>query len=302
MDKNKHLFFMRKLLQEFYRDPLLASELKFKGGTAAMFFHGLPRFSTDLDFNLTDKKNQKAVFERIRQIVSKNGKILDCANKLFGPLVVLDYGSGERNLKIEVSNRVFDNHYTLHGLGSLVVPVLETQDMLTHKLCAMLERNAPRDVFDVWFFLSKGWALNENIIRERTGIDTGKFLSQCLKCLDKANPADMMMEIGELLDDSMKPFVRKDLIAEAKELLHVYIEYPIIADVVVKSHTALLFSDEKLLPAFLKSRIDPSTVSEKKLEGILSGIPTLVRNRKGDNVNVHRVGGRIKISGGLSLE
>ena len=43
---------MLQILRDIYSDLELANYLGFKGGTALMFFHGLPRFSVDLDFNL----------------------------------------------------------------------------------------------------------------------------------------------------------------------------------------------------------------------------------------------------------
>lgn len=51
-DINRHKFFMVQLLKEIYSDPELATCLGFKGGTALMLFYDLPRFSTDLDFDL----------------------------------------------------------------------------------------------------------------------------------------------------------------------------------------------------------------------------------------------------------
>lgn len=52
---------------------LLSSVLAFKGGTATMFFHNLPRFSTDLDFNLLDAEKETEVYDRVRKIVLKYG-------------------------------------------------------------------------------------------------------------------------------------------------------------------------------------------------------------------------------------
>lgn len=303
MDKNKHLFYMRKLLMEFYSDDLLASELLFKGGTSAMLFEGLPRFSTDLDFNLVHKSNQAEVYQHIQKIVLRNGKIADCADKRFGPIVVLDYGTGDRNLKIEVSNRVFDSHYQLRNLGSSLIPVMTKPDMLTHKLCAMQARKAPRDVFDVWFFLSQGWPLNEYIIKERTGKETTVFLSGCLNSVSSVNSASVMTEIGELLDDSMKHFVKNGgLVKECSALLENYIACPIIVHSEPCEHTRLLFENDKLLPVLMKQRIDPSVVSCSKLAEILSGKRVALRKKTGEVVFVQISGGRIKVGKGFGLE
>ena len=74
MDTNRHKFFMLQLLKEIFSDALLSSVLAFKGGTALMFFHNLPRFSTDLDFNLLDKEKEQTVYARLRQIVLKSNR------------------------------------------------------------------------------------------------------------------------------------------------------------------------------------------------------------------------------------
>ena len=96
---NKHKFFLTQILKGIYSDIELANCLGFKGGTALMFFYDLPRFSVDLDFNLLDLVKEKTVYEKVRKILLKYGKIFDEAMKFYGPIIVLDYGVGERKLK-----------------------------------------------------------------------------------------------------------------------------------------------------------------------------------------------------------
>ena len=106
---------MVQILKDIYSDIELSNYLGFKGGTALLFFYGLPRFSLDLDFNLIDGK-EDVVYEKVRKILLKYGKIFDEAKKIYGIIIVLDYGSGERKLKVEISNRVFDNQYEIKNL------------------------------------------------------------------------------------------------------------------------------------------------------------------------------------------
>ena len=40
------------------KDPTLAASLGFKGGTCALIFYQLPRFSVDLDFDYIGEKNK----------------------------------------------------------------------------------------------------------------------------------------------------------------------------------------------------------------------------------------------------
>lgn len=99
LDINRHRFLLVHILKDIYSDIELATSLGFKGGTAMMFFYDLPRFSVDLDFNLTTRDKQDVVYEKVRSILLKYGKIADEAKKYFGPVLVLDYGVGERKLK-----------------------------------------------------------------------------------------------------------------------------------------------------------------------------------------------------------
>ena len=76
-----------------------------------MFLYDLPRFSVDLDFNLLHVEHEELVYNRMKQLLLHYGTLHDEAKKYFGPIFVLDYGKDERKLKIEISNRQFDNHY-----------------------------------------------------------------------------------------------------------------------------------------------------------------------------------------------
>ena len=89
---------MAQILSLIYKDKDICNILGFKGGTALMFFHGLPRFSTDLDLNLLDAEKLDVVYSKVRNILLRFGSIDDEAKKLYGPVLVLDYGKGERML------------------------------------------------------------------------------------------------------------------------------------------------------------------------------------------------------------
>ena len=82
MDKQKHKLYMAQILSQIFKDKDLCNVLGFKGGTALMFFYDLPRFSTDLDFNLLDESKQDMVYEKVRRILLKYGSIDDEAKKL----------------------------------------------------------------------------------------------------------------------------------------------------------------------------------------------------------------------------
>lgn len=113
MDLNKHRYYLLQVLLAIYRHPEWSQLLAFKGETSLMLFHGLTRFSTDLDFNLLDATKSELVYQELHKLLLKFGTIDDEANKFYGPILVLNYGKGERMLKVEVSNREYPNHYEI---------------------------------------------------------------------------------------------------------------------------------------------------------------------------------------------
>ncbi|WP_321332020.1 nucleotidyl transferase AbiEii/AbiGii toxin family protein [uncultured Bacteroides sp.] len=229
---NKHKFFLLQILKDIYSDIELASCLGFKGGTALMFFYDLPRFSVDLDFNLLDITKEKIIYEKVRRILLKYGKIYDEAMKFYGPIIVLDYGVGERKLKVEISNRQWSNHYEIKNLLGINMKVMVASDMFAHKLCAMLDRNeiTNRDIFDTWFFMNNRTAINKAIVEERIGMTLAEYIQQCIEQLEAMSDKGMLNGLGELMDEDMKRFVRTKLRTETVSLLKFYKEFPVFLE------------------------------------------------------------------------
>ena len=179
MDLNKHRYYLLQVLLAIFRHPELSKQLAFKGGTSLMLFHGLTRFSTDLDVNLLDASKLEYVYNELHNLLLKFGTIDDEANKFYGPILVLNYGKGERMLKVEVSNREYPNHYEIRSLLGTDIRVMTLHDMFAHKLCALGERITPRDIYDVWFFLQNRTEINEEIVRLRTNLSVSEYALQC---------------------------------------------------------------------------------------------------------------------------
>lgn len=229
-DLNRHKFFLVQILKDIYSDIELASWLGFKGGTSLMFFYDLPRFSVDLDFNLLNTEKEEMVFERLQTILLKYGNISDKAIKYYGSIIVLNYATGERKLKVEISNRLFDNQYEIKNLLGINMKVMVLPDMFAHKLCALLDRNelTNRDIFDCWFFMQKQTPINKDLVEARTGIALTEYLQECIDRLESISDKGLMHGIGELMDSNMKNFVKKKLRSETIGLLRFYKNFPIV--------------------------------------------------------------------------
>jgi predicted nucleotidyltransferase component of viral defense system len=230
IDLNKHKFLLIQILKDIYFDIELSSCLGFKGGTALMFFYDLPRFSVDLDFNLLHKEQEDLVYNKVRKILLKYGSIYDEAKKYYGPLVVLNYGYGERKLKVEISNRVFENRYEIKNLLGINVKLMVQEDMFAHKLCALLDRSSitNRDIFDCWFFMEKRTPINKNIVESRMKMPLAEYLQHCIDLLESMNDKGLLQGLGELMEDSMKKFVQIEMRSETIVLLKFYKEFPIL--------------------------------------------------------------------------
>jgi len=231
MDTNKHKYFMLQILKDVFSDAELAECLAFKGGTAAMFFYGLPRFSIDLDFNLLDTGKEKEVYAKVKRILLKYGSIHDEALKFYGAVFVLDYGQGERKLKVEISNRQYDNHYEIKNLLGIDMKVMVKSDMFAHKLCALLDRNeiTGRDVFDCWFFLNTQTPINAKIVESRMGMLLPEYIQRCIDTLEQVSDKTIMNGLGELTDGETKKFAKTKLRKETISLLGFFKAFPVVA-------------------------------------------------------------------------
>lgn len=229
IDLNKHRFYLVQLLKEVYADKELAISLGFKGGTALMFFYGLPRFSVDLDFDLLKPENEEKVYQKLHGLIKKYGEVWDEANKFYSLLLVLDYGLNERKMKIEVSKRSFGSSYEVKSLLGINVQVMQVQDMFANKLCALLDRQAitNRDIFDIWFLMKRQTPVNPHIVENRTGQQLPDYLDNCIGQLEIRKNIKILDGLGELIDDETLKKASGNLLPETIELLRFYRQYPI---------------------------------------------------------------------------
>src|SRR6266568_4603678 len=109
----KHKVFLIQILKDIYTDPTLRTVLGFKGGTAAMLFYELPRFSVDLDFDLLDPRKRKEVFQSVKTILSKYGVLDEAIEKKYTLFFLLNYQKGDRNLKVEISKRASNAEFAI---------------------------------------------------------------------------------------------------------------------------------------------------------------------------------------------
>lgn len=226
LDIKIHKTILLQILKDIYTDISISSTLGFKGGTACYLFYDLSRFSVDLDFDLLDQKKEKVVFERIEEILKKYGKLKEKRNKRSTLFFILSYKEEGQNIKIEVSKRIFGSSYEIKNYLGISMLVMEKEDILAHKLVALLERKKPanRDLFDIWFFLKNNWETNKEIVEKRTEMKFKEYLKRCIGFIEKVNGRHILAGMGELLDEKMKTWAKENLKKDLLFLLKLRLE------------------------------------------------------------------------------
>jgi len=232
LNKEKHQLIMGQILKDVYTDVTISPLLGFKGGTCAYLFYNLPRFSVDLDFDLlaVNEENQKMVFEKIISILSKYGKIKDQYVKRFTVFALLSYGDDDHNIKVEINVRKLAanirDYYELKEYLGISMFAAKKDYLFAGKLSALTLRNetAMRDIYDIHYFAKNNWDINAEVIKERTGKTTKKYLADCLAFIEKVKNNQILQGLGELIPgEKEKAWIRSHLKADSIFMLKNYI-------------------------------------------------------------------------------
>lgn len=164
-------------------------DIVFKGGTAIKkVYYPEARFSEDLDFNYLDLSigdvkdmvlrcmgacpMESVRFTRIRdEYETEDG--FNCRVGFRGPLnhdnsIKLDFSGRERPLTKTLLKPIIEEYRTQEELQiSGTIQVLSLEEILSEKCRALMMRPAPRDLYDIWFLLSKGVRFDDILVRKK---------------------------------------------------------------------------------------------------------------------------------------
>ena len=221
-----HKTILFQILKGIYSDTNISPFLGFKGGTAALMFYGLGRFSVDLDFDLLDESREDQVFEQVISIVKQYGTLKESHKKRFSLFCLLSYEDKAHNIKVEINRRQFGSRYEIKTYLGVSMLVMVREDMFAHKLMAMHERigKTSRDIYDVWFFLQHRFPINEQIVEQRSKMSFDKLLQKCISQLEKMSNKHILEGVGELLTNSQKDWAKAKLRQDTIALLKLRME------------------------------------------------------------------------------
>lgn len=141
--------------------------LVFKGGTALRLIYGAPRFSEDLDFSITQDFSEKDFKEVVQGIVKQepNLELVEALRKrwtFFAFFKIREpFLSQPCSIKVEISAREkvkkFETRVATSQTTTLEVllKVFSLEKLLQEKIKTFKERQAPKDLFDLWYLSQK---------------------------------------------------------------------------------------------------------------------------------------------------
>jgi len=216
-----HKTILFQILKDIYSNTKISPFLGFKGGTAALMFYNLDRFSVDIDLDLLDDTKEDLVFDEVIKIVKKYGTLKDEHKKRFNLFCLISYEDKSQNIKVEISRRHSESKYEIKTYLGVSMQVMILPDMVANKLMAMHERigKTSRDIYDVWFFLSHRFPINRQLIENRSGTSFDQFINKSVSQLEKIGNNHILDGLGELLTPSQKDWAKAKLKIETISLL-----------------------------------------------------------------------------------
>ena len=201
---------LSKVLLELCKNKDLSPVLGFKWWTCAMFFYDLPRLSVDLDFDFLWKDHKK-IIPIIKKILENFGKISDFEDKFYTLFYELNYGFGERNMKIEIRKKWLFWEFTTRNFMWENILIMKESDLFTNKLIALLHRKTVtnRDIFDTRFFLQKWVQINEKIFIDQIQKTTKEYLQKIYEFIKNYDFWKILYWLWELVDNEQKNLQRQ---------------------------------------------------------------------------------------------
>lgn len=216
-------------LRDFYHLSESAN-VYFKGGTAIRLLLHSFRFSEDLDFTAAlSKTNVKKMVQTALEAsnLEAPGLELELLSEMprslihrirfptelsIRPLTIkLEFSFREKPLTRKTS--VIETELPVSPYPLIVH--FDFEEILAEKIRAILTRNQGRDVFDFWYLLSKGIAINKQFARKKLSFYKKTF------SIDKLKKSIEGISVQSLKDDLEKflPRSHRTMIGELKGLL-----------------------------------------------------------------------------------
>jgi len=216
-------------LKELY-DKNFSKDVFFKGGTCIRLVLGGRRFSEDLDFTVSSDKEGFNLFlaKFLKKLTKLYGFDFKRRKTLAGEKYMLTSVSSIIDYKIFVDLDFSFREKVLSPASSIITtdyPVIFTsfvnhlsaEEILAEKIRAILTRDKGRDIYDLWFLLSKNTKIDKEMINEK------------LKYYDSApfEPKKLISKIKSFNKDKFILDVRPFVPIDEREKLTSFFDYTV---------------------------------------------------------------------------
>ncbi|MCL5433588.1 MAG: nucleotidyl transferase AbiEii/AbiGii toxin family protein [Candidatus Marsarchaeota archaeon] len=174
------------------KDAVKGNNLIFKGGTALQKQGIIDRFSIDLDFvSELDFETLKSIFEYVRIYltnmgiisnyqIEKNDKSIVAKFIINGPQYeYIKIDNAKAVIRLEISLReqiVFTPQRNIRiipiykDIKPYIIICIDINEIISEKIRAIMTRNKPRDVYDLWILIKKNYNVYEFLVREKLNL------------------------------------------------------------------------------------------------------------------------------------
>lgn len=209
--------YLQLLFLKYFYENKESGRIYFKGGTAIHFLYKSFRFSEDLDFTslLPIKGIQKLLQETMRKLEQEISgiEIVDRGIKDHSLTEIIKYHySSKHPLTIRLEFSLREKPLT-HEVGPIetIFPItsyplvvhLDARELLAEKIRAIITRHKGRDLFDLWFLLSKEVKIEERFVKDKM-----KWYKMNYQAQDLLNAIGKYTESG--LEKDLRMFLPKN--------------------------------------------------------------------------------------------
>lgn len=210
-----------------------SEKIVFKGGTCLRICYGLERASEDLDFSteLNAKEIKKIIFRCLEDFELLSIPYEIYAEKKFkenirfeirfrGPLFNRNLNSTNM-LKIDFNNQKIKNKQSkvidklFSDVPVFVISILPEKEILAEKIRTLINRSAPKDLYDLWFLFSKNTERDKKLINKKLEEENSKYSDLKIPSEKEYNIA--LKNLVNYLPDYNQ--VKKEVLEELKKIL-----------------------------------------------------------------------------------
>jgi len=221
--------YLQLLFLKYFYAQRETKKIYFKGGTALRFLFGSFRFSEDLDFtsllskenlkNLIDKtlrdlnrETEGVTFKEIESIANSfSGKIFQKLPEFkFSLTIRLDFSFREKPFLTDTS---FIE--TIFPVGPYPQVIhFKIEELMAEKVRAVLTRTRGRDIFDLYFMLSKKVPIDWELVSKKMALyKKTADIKKLIKAVENFPQSEIKEDLTKFL-----PTTHRDLVEKIKDL------------------------------------------------------------------------------------